>query len=125
MQCGTASACRVARVTSPSATASACTTWEADAHGRSRRHVWAPHLSLIPSCPAAPQVEELERRANLATDYELERRRLRILSHLSDHYHSLGPQLKDMGMYITELKAYLQSVYDAELMGDSVLQVRG
>lgn len=68
------------------------------------------------------KVEELERRANLATDYELERRRLRILSHLSDHYQSLGPQLKDMGLYITELKAYLQSVYDAELLADGALQ---
>ena len=29
-----------------------------------------------------------------------------------------------MGAYITELKAYLQSVYDAELMGDLLLQVR-
>ena len=54
------------------------------------------------------QLETLERRAGLVTEYELERRKLEILGRLSDQYAALGPQLKDMGLYIAELKQYLQ-----------------
>lgn len=54
------------------------------------------------------QVESLERRAGLASEYELERRKQEVLSQLSEQYASIGPQLKDMGLYITELKRYLQ-----------------
>lgn len=39
-------------------------------------------------------------------------------------YAALGPELRDMGGHVAELKAYLQSVYDADLLGDGVLQVR-
>ena len=54
------------------------------------------------------QVESLERRANLVSEYELERRKLEILGRLSEQYAALGPQLKDMGLYLAELKQYLQ-----------------
>ena len=53
-------------------------------------------------------MESLERRANLVTEYELERRKLEILGRLSEQYAALGPQLKDMGLYLAELKQYLQ-----------------
>lgn len=57
---------------------------------------------------AGTQLETLERRAGLVTEYELERRKLEVLGRLSDQYAALGPQLKDMGLYIAELKQYLQ-----------------
>ena len=43
-----------------------------------------------------------------SSEYELERRKLEILGRLSEQYAALGPQLKDMGLYISELKQYLQ-----------------
>mmetsp|Transcript_27752 Transcript_27752/g.70743 ORF Transcript_27752/g.70743 Transcript_27752/m.70743 type:complete len:579 (-) Transcript_27752:845-2581(-) len=68
------------------------------------------------------KVEALERRAGALADAEAERRRLAVLGALADRYATLGPALRDMGGAVAELKAYLQSVYDADLLGDSVLQ---
>lgn len=53
---------------------------------------------------------------------QAERRRLAVLGALSERYASLGPALRDMGGAVAELKAYLQSVYDADLLGDPVVQ---
>ena len=64
--------------------------------------------NIVSSPTLCTQVESLERRAGLASEYELERRKQEVLSQLSEQYASLGPQLKDMGLYITELKRYLQ-----------------
>eukprot|EP00798_Chlamydomonas_sp_ICE-L_P012446 gene12446-15650_t len=55
-------------------------------------------------------------------ELELERSKLDILSRLSRHYSSLRPLLSDMSDYVSELKAYLKAVYDADLVGDSLLQ---
>lgn len=59
---------------------------------------------------AVLQVEEYERRAVLLSDYEAERRKLAILSQLSSgsSYAPPSMQLRDMGLYIVELKQYLQ-----------------
>lgn len=59
---------------------------------------------------AVLQVEEYERRAVLLSDYEAERRKLAILSQLSSSSSYAPPsmQLRDMGLYIVELKQYLQ-----------------
>ncbi|GFH23311.1 uncharacterized protein HaLaN_20907 [Haematococcus lacustris] len=69
------------------------------------------------------KVESLERRASLLAEHEVERRRQDLLDSLSERYRELGPQLRDMSHHVAELKAYLQSVYDADLLGDGPLQV--
>ncbi|KAL6749228.1 armadillo-type protein [Haematococcus lacustris] len=68
------------------------------------------------------KVESLERRASLLAEHEVERRRQDLLDSLSERYRELGPQLRDMSHHVAELKAYLQSVYDADLLGDGPLQ---
>ena len=65
-------------------------------------------MPCTPPTHPSTQVESLERRASLASEYELERRKQEVLAQLSEQYSSLGPQLKDMGQYISELKRYLQ-----------------
>mmetsp|Transcript_25551 Transcript_25551/g.55657 ORF Transcript_25551/g.55657 Transcript_25551/m.55657 type:complete len:586 (-) Transcript_25551:158-1915(-) len=68
------------------------------------------------------KVESLEKRTGLLAEFEVERRKLDILNRLSEHYATLSPQLHDMSGYVSELKQYLQGVYDADLMGDAALQ---
>ncbi len=57
----------------------------------------------------------MEKRASLVNDYELERRKMDILSRLSDHYDSVLPQLKDTSLYIVELKQNLQVIELSDL----------
>ena len=52
----------------------------------------------------------------------LKREKLDALARLHSHYGALSPALRDMSVYVTELKAYLQSVYDADILGDTGLQ---
>ena len=67
------------------------------------------HMRLmLTASTLSSKVESLERRANLVTEYELERRKLEILGRLSEQYAALGPQLKDKGLDLAELKQYLQ-----------------
>ncbi|GAX79983.1 hypothetical protein CEUSTIGMA_g7422.t1 [Chlamydomonas eustigma] len=68
------------------------------------------------------KVDDIERRASMASEYERERQRLDILNRFSQQYSVIVPKLHDMGLYINELKQYLQSVYDADLLSDPALQ---
>lgn len=47
---------------------------------------------------------------------------LDILSRLQDQYGELAPALSDASFSVAELKSYLQSVYDADVLGDDALR---
>uniref|UniRef100_A0A7S0UYY4 SAM domain-containing protein n=1 Tax=Polytomella parva TaxID=51329 RepID=A0A7S0UYY4_9CHLO len=68
------------------------------------------------------KVEALEKRAGLLAEYELERKKLDVLTRLQDQYGSISPALSDATFAITELKAQLQAVYDADVLLDRELQ---
>lgn len=70
-----------------------------------------------------PQLDSLEV-SRYWTDYELERRRLALLYALDYPWpYPLDVNATAMAHYVAQLKAYLQSVYDADVMGDGILQV--
>jgi len=59
-------------------------------------------------------------------EVDAERRRLSLLNALDFAWpYPLDLNATAMAHYVAQLKAYLQSVYDADLMGDAVLQARG
>ncbi|KAG1659281.1 hypothetical protein FOA52_008210 [Chlamydomonas sp. UWO 241] len=66
------------------------------------------------------KVASLERAANTAAEAELARRKLDVLMAVGA-YRAQGGQLASMGSYVAELKQYLQSVYDADLLCDPTL----
>lgn len=68
------------------------------------------------------KVEALERRADALAEAALERRKADLLDALSARAAALSPALRDMSFHVAELKSYLQSVYDADLLGDSLVQ---
>jgi hypothetical protein len=71
------------------------------------------------------QLDSLEL-ARYYEESEAERRRLSLLYTLDYPWpYPFDVNATAMAHYVAQLKAYLQSVYDADLMGDSILQVRG
>ena len=57
-------------------------------------------------------------------DVDAERRRLELLYALDYPWpYPVDVNATAMAHYVSQLKSYLQSVYDADIMGDPVLQV--
>ncbi|KAG1677479.1 hypothetical protein FOA52_001935 [Chlamydomonas sp. UWO 241] len=67
------------------------------------------------------RVESLQRSAHLSSQREAQRAKLAILARLSLEAELMSPQLRDMERYVSELKRYLQSVYDSDLLADPAL----